>query len=87
MSITSAIVLYAVCWFMSLFMVLPFHGPTQGDVGEVEPGTPASAPADPRMRKSLLRTTALGTVMFVFAAWVLEGSYFSYRDWVSLFGR
>ncbi len=46
MTITGAIVLLAVIWFLTLYMALPIGMRSQGDVGEVEPGTPASAPSE-----------------------------------------
>ena len=45
MSITSAIVLFAIVWFMVFFIALPIRLKTQGDVGEIVPGTQAGAPA------------------------------------------
>ncbi len=45
MGITSAIVLFAVVWFLTFFIVLPLRLETQGDVGEVVPGTHESAPS------------------------------------------
>jgi predicted secreted protein len=47
----SAIVLYLVIWFMVLFVVLPLRLETQGERGEVEPGTPEGAPANLDMWK------------------------------------
>ncbi|MAY31868.1 MAG: hypothetical protein CMM86_04625, partial [Rhodovulum sp.] len=38
MTITAAIVLFAVIWFMVLFVTLPVRLRTQGDVGEIVPG-------------------------------------------------
>lgn len=46
MGITSALVLFAVVWFMTFFVVLPLRLTTQGEAGEVVPGTHKSAPAD-----------------------------------------
>ncbi|MEL6523081.1 MAG: DUF1467 family protein [Pseudomonadota bacterium] len=46
MAITSALVLFAVIWFMTLFIVLPIVTRTQRDEGAVLKGTHASAPAD-----------------------------------------
>ena len=43
MGITAALVLFAVIWFMVLFITLPIRLQTQGDVGEVTPGTQAGA--------------------------------------------
>ena len=50
MTITGAIVLYAVCWFMTLFVVLPIGVQSQEEAGDVVPGTPASAPTAPMLR-------------------------------------
>ncbi|NCV49796.1 MAG: DUF1467 family protein, partial [Rhodobacterales bacterium] len=47
MGITSALVLFAVIWFLVFLVVIPIRLETQGDVGEVEPGTHAGAPAKP----------------------------------------
>ena len=52
MSIVSAIVLYAVLWFLTLFVVLPIRLETQGDRGEIVPGTHAGAPSN-ALRASL----------------------------------
>ena len=53
MTITGAIVLFAVIWFVTLLVALPIGLRTQEEVGEVTPGTPASAPADPRIGRKL----------------------------------
>ncbi len=46
MSITSAIVLYAVTWFMVFFIVLPIRFVSQGDTGAVVLGTPQGGTGD-----------------------------------------
>jgi predicted secreted protein len=75
MTITAAIVLYAVIWFLCLFVVLPIRVRTQGEDGAVVPGTPASAPADAMMRTKLIWTTVVGTAIWaaVFAVIVWGG--------------
>lgn len=35
----SGLVLFAVIWFMTFLIVLPIRVQTQGDVGEIVPGT------------------------------------------------
>lgn len=57
MALTSMFVVFAVVWFLTLFVVLPLGNRSQGDVGEVEPGTPASAPAEFVMRRKFAITT------------------------------
>ncbi len=39
-----AVATFFCMWFITLFAVLPFFARTQGEVGEVVPGTPESAP-------------------------------------------
>ncbi len=65
MQLTSALVVYAVLWFLTLFCVLPIRHRSQGDAGEVVRGTPASAPAGFVMRRKFLITT-----LIAFALWV-----------------
>ncbi|WP_126974532.1 DUF1467 family protein [Frigidibacter oleivorans] len=75
MTITAAVVLYAVCWFMTLFVVLPLRFTTQAEAGEVVPGTPASAPAGAVVgRKARLTTIWATGIWAVLAAVILSGA-------------
>lgn len=65
MQVTSALVVYAVLWFLVLFCVLPLRMVSQGDAGEVLKGTMASAPSNPRIKRKFLITT-----LIAFALWV-----------------
>ena len=65
MAITSAIVLYAVFWFLTLFCILPLRMISQGDTGDIARGTHASAPANPQMKRKFRLTTLIS-----FAIWV-----------------
>ena len=65
MGITSALVLFAVLWFLTLFVVLPFRLETQGDRGEVTQGTPQSAPAEINMRRKMKITTIIAFCLWV----------------------
>lgn len=74
MNLTGGIVLYAVIWFMVFFVVLPLRFVSQDEAGHVVPGTPASAPQDPRLRRKALITTGVATVLWaVIAAVILSG--------------
>ena len=44
MGVTSALVLFAVIWAMVFLIALPIRVQTQGDLGEIVPGTHAGAP-------------------------------------------
>lgn len=75
MGITSAIVLFAVVWFMTLFIVLPLRMETQGDTGEVVPGTHKSAPANVNIgRKARITTYWAVPIWAVLATVILSGT-------------
>ncbi|QDC10858.1 DUF1467 family protein [Oceanicola sp. D3] len=59
MSITAALVVLAITWFMVLFLVLPVRMKSQQEAGDVVPGTHAGAPADFRLGKRLKITTLI----------------------------
>ena len=86
MSITSAIVLFAVIWFMVLFIALPIGLRTQGDEGKVTPGTHASSPANLNMKRKALWVTAISVVLWVLIAGVILSGAISVRDF-DWFGR
>lgn len=80
MGITSAIVLFAVIWFLTLFIVLPLRLKTQGDVGKIEPGTHAGSPVNPNMKKRFLVTTAVAVVLWAIIAGSIISGVFAVRD-------
>ena len=59
MSITGAIVLYAISWFMTLFCVLPFRTQSQDEANHITPGTPPGAPARSMTEPGLRRLEIL----------------------------
>lgn len=64
MSLTLSIAVYFIIWWTVLFAVLPLGLRTQGETGEVVPGTPASAPAKPRLARLFLLNTIVAGVVF-----------------------
>lgn len=86
MSITSAIVLYAVIWFMVLFVVLPLRLRTQGDDGAVVPGTHAGSPTDARMGRRMLVTTGVASLLWLATAGVILSGWVRVEDF-DLFNR
>jgi predicted secreted protein len=79
MTLSLGIALYLMIWFMTLFAVLPFGVKTQGEVGEVVEGTPASAPAAPRLLRVAIINTLVAAVAFAFVWVALD------RDWLGLY--
>ena len=80
MGITSAIVLFAVIWFLVLFVVLPLRMQTQGGAGEVVPGTQSSAPANLNMRRKLRTTTIAAAVVWVVLVVIILSGVIEVRD-------
>ena len=84
MTITAAIVLFSVTWFLVFFCVLPFRFESQAEAGSVTPGTPASAPADAAIAKKAKITTAIAVVIFVGLYWVIASGVIT-RDNMDVF--
>ena len=64
MSTPLAIALYFVIWWTTLFAVLPIGVRTQGEAGDVVPGTPQCAPAKPRILWILCVNTVVAFAVF-----------------------
>ena len=80
MSITSAIVLFAVIWFLTFLIVLPIRLKTQGDVGEIVPGTHAGAPHDPQIRRRAKITTGITIVLWILIGGTILSGKITIRD-------
>lgn len=80
MNITSAIVLFAVIWFMVFFVVLPLRLKTQGEAGDVVPGTHASAPSNPNIKGKAKVTTVVALIVWVIIAGTLQSGLITVRD-------
>ena len=80
MAITSAIVLYAVFWFMTFLVILPIRVKTQGDLGNIEPGTHAGAPEEHHLKKKALITTGVSAVLWVIIVGIILSGWISIRD-------
>jgi predicted secreted protein len=86
MGITSALVLFAVIWFMVLFITLPLRLKTQGDVGDVTPGTQAGAPAHIDMKRKFRIVTVIAVILWIIIAGIIVSGVISVRD-LDWFGR
>jgi predicted secreted protein len=85
MNITGAIVLYAVIWFLTFYIVLQVRTRTQGEAGEVVPGTPAGAPATEDVGRSARIATLFATLIWAALAAVILSGRFSVDD-MNIFG-
>lgn len=75
MDLAFNLALYFMIWWMTLFVVLPFGMRTQGEQGDVVPGTPASAPVKPKLVKVFLINTVLSAFVFAFVWYALEHNW------------
>ena len=64
MSVTTAIAIYFLIWWITLFAVLPFGVRRQDEGGAIAPGTDPGAPAIPRVGMKLLWTTVVASAIF-----------------------
>ncbi len=83
---TSALVLFAVIWFMVLLIVAPFRVSTQGDRGEIVPGTHAGAPEVHHLKKKMWITTGIALVLWLIISGIILSEVISVRD-LDWFGR
>ncbi len=86
MAITSGIVLFMVIWSMVFFIVLPLRMVSQGDAGEIVPGTHASAPADAQVGRKAKITTYWALPLWCIITAVILSGVISVRD-IDMFDR
>ena len=73
MSIFTALAIYFVIWWIVLFAVLPWGVRSQHEAGEMTPGTDPGAPVLTNLRRKLIWTTIVATM--VFSAWFVVYVY------------
>ena len=86
MSVTSAFVLFAVIWFLTFLIVIPFKIKTQGDVGVVLKGTQAGAPEVHDLRKKAIITTGISLILWLLITILIVSEIVTIED-IDLFGR
>jgi predicted secreted protein len=87
MSLSSAIAIYFVLWWIVLFAVLPFGVRSQAE-SDAEPvaGSDPGAPVMPRMAQKLIWTTLVSLVIFAVAAWAYLHGYLGVERLTRLMG-
>ncbi len=87
MSLVFAIAIFFVVWWIVLFAVLPFNVRTQGEAGDVVPGTPESAPASFRIVRLLILNTLVAIVVFVIIWLTIEFDVFAIGELANKSGQ
>ena len=75
MSITSAIAVYFIIWWVCLFVVLPFGVRSQLEDGHVVPGSDPGAPTRPKWAMILIGTSALSLAVFLMLWWLIQNHW------------
>jgi predicted secreted protein len=65
MTITSAIVLLSVYWFIILFIILPINVTTQSDERNIIEGTAPSSPVNPNLKRKFSITTIVSIILWI----------------------
>jgi predicted secreted protein len=87
MTITAALVLFSVIWFLTFYIVLQLRTRTQDDVGgEVVPGTPRSAAAFEDVGKSAKIATLYAAAIWAVIAGIIVSGWISMED-IDFFNR
>lgn len=80
MQITSAIVLYAIIWFLTLLVIAPINIKTQGDLDDVMPGTHAGSPEVHHLKKKLWITSGVALVIWAITVTIVVSGVITLRD-------
>ncbi len=78
MSTTTGIAIYFLIWWLTLFAVLPWGVRSQGEAGDVAPGSDPGAPSVPYLGRKLIWTTIVASAIFA-ACYVIY-----VRHWLTL---
>ncbi len=89
MTITGAIVIYAVTWFMVFFVMLQIRVTAQSDTDHVVPGTPPGAPAQEIVGRKARLTTLIATLIWAVICGVILSGWITIADldWFGRMGR
>lgn len=80
MGVTSALVLFAVIWSLMFLIILPIRVKTQGDLGEIVPGTHAGAPEVHNIGKKAKITTVLSLILWAIISTIIISEVITVRD-------
>lgn len=85
-SISTALAIYFVIWWVTLFLTLPFGVRSQQEAGEGAEGTDPGAPVLARMGRKLIWTTLLSAVFFAAGMAAYNAGYLNIERLSKLMG-
>ena len=86
MQVGTALAMYFLIWWVTLFAVLPWGIKNQEESGEVVSGTDPGAPAMPRLWRKLLWTTLLSGVVYGILTVLYRSGVLSFDLVLRIFG-
>jgi predicted secreted protein len=88
MSLSSALAIYFVLWWIVLFAVLPFgvRNQFESEAGEAVPGSDPGAPVMPKMLPKLIWTTVISLLIFAVGTWAYLRGYLGVERLTRLMG-
>jgi predicted secreted protein len=86
MSTTTAVAIYFLIWWVTLFAVLPFGVRSQHEGGEMVPGSDPGAPILPRVSWKLFWTTVWSGVIFAILYVIYVYKLIAFEDLTKWFG-
>ena len=84
--ISSALAIYFVIWWVTLFVTLPFGVRSQMEAGASSDGTDPGAPMLARMRAKLLWTTMISAVIFAVGWFAYQQGWLNVERLTRMFG-
>ena len=85
-TISTAIAIYFVIWWITLFLTLPFGVRSQHEDGDSVAGTDPGAPVMARMGRKLIWTTVISAAIFAVAMLAHNAGYFNVERLTRLMG-
>ena len=85
-SIGTALAIYFVIWWITLFLTLPFGVRSQHEEGGGVEGTDPGAPIVARMGRKLIWTTIISAIVYGIAMWAYSAGYLSIERLSKLMG-
>jgi len=81
MSLTSALAVYFILWWVTLFAVLPWGVRNSHETGqEVAAGHEAGAPVNPRIGRKMLVTTVIASLLFILVYGQITYGWVGFED-------
>ncbi len=83
----SLFVVYLLIWWMTLFAVLPFGVRGQAEEGEVVRGSEPGAPVDSQMKRKVILTTIIATILWLIVCSIILSGLLNWdmlAEWLNI---